>query len=119
MTAQTLRDAAKVLRERAEKATPGPWYWEAKSTEEWPSGDQSLLTRHRKDGGDFDPAVLYGWGYDASGIDAEQADRDYIATMHPGVGIALADWLDSEFEHEFGPTEQAINVARAILGGDV
>ncbi|MET7429590.1 hypothetical protein ABZT16_11410 [Streptomyces flaveolus] len=35
---------------------------------------------------------------DRSGTDhpAERADLPYIAAMHPGVGLALADWLEYE-----------------------
>lgn len=86
MSAERLRDAAKVLRERAESAAPAPWEWEPPSGESWPMGDESLLDATGE-------TVLYGWGYDASGIHATDADRTYIAMMHPGVGAEAADLL--------------------------
>jgi hypothetical protein len=78
------------------------------------------------------PAMPDGWWWriaDPSGDVAVASERDdentdtaenrirYIATMHPGVGLALADWLDSEFAHVFGPSEHAIDLARLIVGG--
>jgi hypothetical protein len=41
------------------------------------------------------------------------------AAMHPGVGKALADWLESEAEFGTDPgiDPAAITVAHAILGG--
>jgi len=51
----------------------------------------------------------------------------YIAAMHPGVGLALADWLELFANTEFDPAatvqetdrshECALTVARAINGG--
>ena len=29
----------------------------------------------------------------------EDEDATYIASMHPGVGLALADWLDAQHRH--------------------
>ncbi|WP_329390140.1 hypothetical protein [Streptomyces sp. NBC_01716] len=71
--ADELRTAAALLRARATTATPSPW-------------TQTGI-------GDF------GWYIDGPGIetadsDQGRADADYIALMHPGVGAALADWLD-------------------------
>lgn len=44
---------------------------------------------------------------------------DYIAAVHPGVGLALADWLDSAAEdaEQIGADYRALAVARAINGG--
>lgn len=71
----------------ARAATPGPWTWEEPSTEKWPSGDQSLVTAWSESDGSPKP-VLYGWGYDASGIDAEDADRVHIARHDPARVLA-------------------------------
>jgi len=82
MTAELLRDAAKVLRERAEKATPGPWHAEGKvgQTKEIHAG----------------PGMLRGIGRDLAVAERVFGrDANYILTMHPGVGLALADWLES------------------------
>ncbi|MEH0542965.1 hypothetical protein QA802_07750 [Streptomyces sp. B21-105] len=42
----------------------------------------------------------------------------YIATMHPGVGKALAAWLESAARdaREIGPDPHALTIARAVLG---
>lgn len=47
------------------------------------------------------------------------ADSPYIAAMHPGVGLALADWLESAAvdAEQIGPDPRALAVARAINGG--
>lgn len=77
MSAQRLRDAAKVLRERAEDATPGPWAATA-------CGDLN-----------FNPSDLrIGWTVHFS----RPANAAYIATMHPGVALALARLLDNAAE---------------------
>lgn len=60
------------LRRLLAGASPLPWQWEPASGKSWPLGDESLVTTSG------DP-VLYGWGYDASGIDATAADRALIA----------------------------------------
>jgi hypothetical protein len=49
-------------------------------------------------------------------IDAPKPSAPYIAAMHPGVGKALADWLQSAARDavEIGPDPHALVVARAI-----
>lgn len=114
MSAGLLREAAAVLRERAEAATPGPWGI----------------------GIDDDPRTVssvdpYNWIADTSGNPNEYMDAAYIATMHPDVGLALADWLDDEapavaisIRDTPGITPDEVNqipaivLARAILGRD-
>ncbi len=70
----------------ARAATPGPWYWEKPSGVDWSQGEESLMSRHQRDG--HDVAVLCGWGYDSSGIDAQQADRNHIARHDPSRVLA-------------------------------
>ncbi|MFE6080008.1 hypothetical protein [Streptomyces virginiae] len=68
---------------------------------------------------------------DASGEPNHAGDLPYIAAMHPGVGAALADWLDAAAVHVRAgyvccdngahrcyesATPQALAVARQILG---
>ena len=60
------------LRRLLAGASPLPWQWEPASGKSWPLGDESLVTTSG------DP-VLYGWGYDASGIDGTDCDRALIA----------------------------------------
>lgn len=71
-------------------ATPGPWHWEPPSRAAWPIYDESLVT---EDG----EAVLRGWGYDASGIEGDPADRKFIAlsrTLVPRLIAAVEAVLD-------------------------
>lgn len=101
MSAARLREAARVLRERAEAATPGPWE----------------MFR--------DPIGIH---VESGGERGLIADAVYIATMHPGVGLALADWLDTAANNAerngwmAGYTEamrgtSAVRIADLILGG--
>lgn len=76
----------------ARGATPGPWRWEEESIEAWPMADQSLLS----DGVPLDEwggsaTVLRGWGYDASGIEATDADRAHIARFNPARVLAESE----------------------------
>ena len=60
---------------RANAATEGPWEWEGEAKTEWEEGANSLVPSRRPD----DP-VLYGYGYDASGIEVKSpADAEFIA----------------------------------------
>lgn len=80
-----LREAARLLRERAEAATKGPWtvqhagdsmsfvVWSESPDIEW-RYQREVMTVHSPD--------------------PEWADCTYIASMHPLVGLALADLLD-------------------------
>lgn len=120
--AARIREAARVLTERAEAATPGPWRWEGASTSDWPQGEESLIAD--RDNGEHE-LVLYGWGYDASGIDARDEDRAYIALMSPGVGLVLADLLNlrADYHDAYGCTEYdddggcpCMDLADQILG---
>lgn len=55
-------------------ATQGEWKWAGESDEPWPSGENSLLAG--------DEIVLFGWGYDASGIEASPEDETSIVDAH-------------------------------------
>ena len=112
MSADELRAAAKVLRERAEAAT--------QPSEMYPWGDTSLPQMSVDQHADSVKGYLGGtWG-------------DYYATLHPGVGLPLAGWLDEAaglvgaldadpfFKHPAGLErlrDHALTVARAILAG--
>lgn len=79
MTAQKLRDAAKVLRESAESASGEsvpPWHIEGGAAE-----FTTVIDDH-------------GWRVTEGPDQYYREVAAYIATMHPGVGLALADWLD-------------------------
>jgi hypothetical protein len=116
MSAEELRAAAKLLRERAEAAFPGPWRsW--REGRDHRGGDSFIETQ-----GETDLTLNLAttdYGRDALGKWA--ASQDYIATMHPLVGLALADWLDevADDRHPSLPAwveDAALRMARAIVG---
>lgn len=109
--AERLRAAATRLREVAEAATPGPWFLDK-------GGDTGVYTAPRPTPASEDIA----WSHSP---DVEA----YIATMHPGVALALAGWLDGEAgfmdrlgEHTSDPSvltpTASLAVADAVLGGE-
>jgi hypothetical protein len=129
MSADELRQAAETLRGVSSRATPGPWSGKA--------------IRTCFDHGCDDPArpedgSCYGvevsspkqkWfltGPRHHDLDRADADANLVATMHPGVGLALADWLDASADEldatDYGralfPAETtALAAARLINGG--
>ena len=109
MSADRLREAAKTLRQRAEAATPGPWIAEYSKK----SGHCVIDAESRNA---LDSVVRATHFRDVG-------DATYIATMHPLVGLALADWLDAVADDyaiaQYGYwSTRALAVADAILGGD-
>lgn len=106
MTAPTpadeLRKAAEKLRTLATTATPGPWRQHDTHLGQYGYAATVLSG----EGNDTD---LRAWLPSMSHKPWDEArnvwpDALYIAAMHPGVGAALADWLDSAAElHEEGP----------------
>lgn len=105
MTAETLRRAAALMRERAEAATPGPWQ----------ATVYGVRAEKRSPVAPFD------------GQQPDMENRLYIASWHPAVTLAVADWLDStanDVEHVHTPVynltsttvARAVAVARAYLG---
>ena len=84
---------------RAEAATEGPWQWDPPSEEKWPQGDESLRTAHAPEGEEYPTVVLYGWGYDASGIDATEADRAFIAHARTDIPDLLALVAEKDADH--------------------
>jgi hypothetical protein len=114
--AAELTAAAKELRASAtaaEHVSPGPW-----------SLDQST----------YDAGIIYAADeativVDRSLDDAEDdhGDMPYLALMHPGVGLAVADLLEATLlpahpdpcpcSPNRCPTQAALTLARALLGG--
>ena len=104
---EIIRKAATLMRERANAATPGPW-----SNRRGP-GEHVV----RADGGSVADTV---W----------REDRRHIASWHPVVTLAVADWLDADVakveRHRlaitfggapmFPPDPHAVAIARAYLG---
>jgi hypothetical protein len=111
MTADLLRDAAALMRKRARAAQHAgvgttSWYvaWPEPPDKEWKVGYQT--------------------NNPLSGLVATTPDYgemylpEHIASWHPAVALAVADWLDSAAdEDEFFPLDhRAEAVARAYLG---
>lgn len=115
MSADLLRRAAKGMRERAEAATVrSPWI--------------------RQDYEDHTPCVGTPELLGAVADCGEEEDAEHIASWHPAVALAVADWLDAEAavwtassmqpepgtvieRREWSSLDQAAAVARAYLGG--
>lgn len=60
--------------------------------------------------------AMFGW----KGHSEDHADAQYVASMHPQVALAVADWLDrfADPVYCYGPAEfdHALAIARAYLG---
>lgn len=83
MSADVLRKAAALMRERAEAATGGPW----------------LAYGHTVEGAGtvyFDKHSLHG-------------DADHIASWHPAVALAVADWLD-DIATRHSPSDEPVEL---------
>ena len=85
----TAVDWLKARRELEQAATEGPWEWDEPSDYDWPDGDQSLRAPKARDEGGEGVLILYGWGYDASGIEARSEDRSFIADARTALPRAL------------------------------
>lgn len=101
MSAETLRRAAALMRERAEAATPGPWTARPTST-------THSITGHGRN------VVV------TPQTRVSEPNTQHIASWHPAVALAVADWLDTEANHiESGYGQrggQPLAVARLYLG---
>lgn len=118
--ADELRTAAEKLRELTTAATPGPW--RQHDTHLGPYGHTATVLS-----GERNTTELRAWLPTMSQESWDEtrnvwADASYIALMHPGVGAALADWLDSTAatidavtrKHEEAASETAHWVAPAL-----
>lgn len=113
--ADELRAAAKLMRERAEAATPGPWTTtEAHGRDIADEGWSDVRVRALG----HDVAITYMTGVLEG--DPHEDNAPYIAGMSPPVALAVADWLDrfADPVYCYGPVEYAaaLNIARAYLG---
>ena len=117
MSADILRRAAEVLRERAQAATPGPW----STTADRPRYITTAAPIEI-DEADWGPDV----GNEFKVVTARDsrawryADVTYIATMHPGVGLIIARGLENHaYDHDAydcGWAEcEFVNAARQIV----
>jgi len=113
--AEELRAAAKLMRERAEAATPGPWKHMCMGSEGCITIRASGTIRERGHG----RVAKHGW----KDWQADHADAEFVASVHPGVALAVADWLDMAVSCGCEPGDDhadikaaALAVARAYLG---
>jgi hypothetical protein len=112
VSAQELRDAAALMRERAEAATASEWF-PIQAPGRTVSDDGDWIV-------DSVPAFVCSTHiWDERG----KADAEHIAAWHPAVALAVADWLESYADrldvlgHGIGSNMgQALAVARAYLG---
>lgn len=121
MSAATLREAARLMRERATMATGGqpvrdsftPW----------------RVTPNHRPGVAFVTVGQIRIAQTDERIAQDDHNANHIASWHPAVALAVADWLDHEAarcesneEHGGNPTAvwsraaDALAVARAYLG---
>ena len=118
MSAEVLREAAALMRERAEAATgDAAWAVEVAKTNGIPN---MVITA--------DTSMVVADTYDKPG----QADAEHIASWHPAVALAVADWLDATAAENNSPEDSglgflnfitadshaALAVARTYLGSD-
>lgn len=104
---EALRSAARLIRDRAEAVPPGPW---------------TVTTESAKWGGVVAPATadhpeMEGYGGHLIGESMSEAKRVHVATWHPAVALAVADWLDTG-ANKYACVDRApmLRVAYAILG---
>lgn len=119
MSADLLREAATLMRQRAEAATDGGFGWHIGGL----AGGNEIWA-HR-DAAGYDSwmvattATRLNPNPGTTGLD----DATHIASWHPAVALAVADLLDTAADHgevgDYGPDEwDALTaVARAYLGG--
>jgi hypothetical protein len=97
---EELRQAAKLMRERAEAATEGPW--------------RAKRHRDRRSYVSSCSGACWDVAYPLT------EDARHIAGMHPGVALAVADWLDRLADPVYcyspGEYDAALNIARAYHG---
>lgn len=111
--AALLRRAASLMRERAGAATAGSWQHMCLGSEGCLVLRQTGTIRERGRG----RVARFGqkeWP-------ADHADAEYVASMHPLVGVAVAKWLDevaadSHASLDAWVENAALAVARAYLG---
>ena len=115
MSADRLCEAARVLRERAEAATPGPW--EAMDYDDYP-GDEgvALLGATQTVSGKH----MIGYFHVLS-REEQEANGAFSATVDPVFALAVADWLDVFVVNDLADASatvrlSALTVADAIVG---
>jgi hypothetical protein len=111
MSAELLRRAAALMRERAGTLPAGPWRTSGNSDDQSFVQDAEQLL-------DVEVHVSDGYYSDFAGT---VRAAEHIASWHPAVALAVADWLD--YQANYGHLTRHISgsdaperVARAYLG---
>lgn len=117
MSADLLRRAAALMRERAEAATMGTWRVVPIN------GDKRADIRTEPELGYDYRGTAVATAADSEFGAVPMRDAVYIASLHPAVALALAFALDEEAGTNFDPPElidqsPLVAVARAYLGED-
>lgn len=127
---EELREASRKLRSLADRLDTGPW------TTRWNGQDYELRTADPEDR--TYPITQWTYAIATSGpnvgeqrAECDTGAADYIAAMHPFVGLALSDVLDAQAymwgighgdhtycQAEHCPQRAALSLARWINGGD-
>lgn len=118
--ADQLRAAVTLLREAASTATPGPW----RTHDTWidAGGHTATVLTDRESINDTD---LVAWVPTMSNTPWDETrnawrDAGWMALMHPGVGLALAVWLEWQAaalaDGHIAIPDAALTVAREVLG---
>jgi hypothetical protein len=108
MTAEILRRAASLMRERATAAAkdaPPPWL----ADKPWSPGQETEVRDVERN------SIAYSESGHNASMDATVAP--HVASWHPAVALAVADWLDAAAKYP-RQSSQALAVARAYLGSD-
>jgi hypothetical protein len=140
--AETIRRAAKLMRERAGAATPGPWERPLDTRYRdfvmaaLPEGEQGSyrdglipaeFASHKGPTGRYAGqrervSVVSAAIWSIGGFVRKRSGRDldYIASWHPGVTLAVADWLDEVADDRHACLDgwvvsAALRIARAYL----
>lgn len=108
----TVREAARLMRERARTATPGPW-----------AVPVANVFRVVAPGAPhYNPPMgmtpPYPWRivHEPDLYAPFAPDAAHIASWHPAVALAVADWLDAAIGATKVQHDAALAVARAYLG---
>lgn len=104
--AKTIRRAVTLIRDRAREVPHGPWHWQA-------LGDHGYPQRVYNES-----AVIVAESF--TGPDARMADAEYIASWHPLVALAVADWLEASAKAHEGTSvntaSYSLKIALVYLG---
>ena len=124
--AEELREAARLMRERAEAAaesSPAPWVVDSEVASRLPAPYGVVFLDD--EGSPISVVESYSW-----------AEVTHVASWHPAVALAVANWLEEEagseeearrtalpglegFLDAFPDMDAALAVARAYLGSEV